>query len=92
MVIQHSKQLLEQLTEIESRIKKYEEMMDALGIELDREKLLKLLIGQRDQAHWPNKKKQLEQVIYTEAETRFSASLNVKASSGRVTLEVRVAS
>jgi hypothetical protein len=44
MIIFHSTQLLEQLTEIEERIKDWERLMKDKGVELDREKLLTLLV------------------------------------------------
>lgn len=47
MVIQHSQALLEQLTEIEEKIQALEGVMEKLGIELDREKLLKIITGQK---------------------------------------------
>jgi hypothetical protein len=47
MVIRHSKLLLEQLSELENKIKLLESAMNELGIEMDREKLLRLMIGQK---------------------------------------------
>lgn len=47
MIIQNSQKLLEQLSEIEEKIKKLENMAEALGIELDQERILKLLIGRK---------------------------------------------
>jgi len=47
MIIQHSKQLLEQLSQIEEQIKNYENVMDKFGIEMDREKLLRLITSQK---------------------------------------------
>jgi ketopantoate reductase len=44
MIIIHSTKLLEQLTEIEERIKAWERLMEDKGVELDREKLLTLLV------------------------------------------------
>ena len=51
MIIYHSSMLLEHLSEIEEKIRKIELLADALGVEIDREKLLKILIGQRIKSH-----------------------------------------
>jgi len=47
MIILHSMKILEQLTEIESLIKKIENYMDENGIEADREKILEVLMASR---------------------------------------------
>ncbi len=47
MFIMHSLKILEQLTEIENYIKKVENYMDENGIEVDREKILEVLIASR---------------------------------------------
>ena len=47
MIILHSMKILEQLTEIESLIKKIENYMDKNGIEADREKILEVLMASR---------------------------------------------
>lgn len=47
MIILHSLKILEQLTEIESLIKKIESYMDEKGIEADREKILEVLVASR---------------------------------------------
>lgn len=47
MIILHSMKILEQLTEIENTIKKVENYMDENGIEIDREKILEVLIASR---------------------------------------------
>lgn len=47
MIIQHSNQILEQLTEIENFIKRIEHLMDENGIKSDREKILEALISSR---------------------------------------------
>jgi hypothetical protein len=43
MIINNSIKLLEQLSDLEEKIQKYEKLMDALGIEFDREKLLMII-------------------------------------------------
>lgn len=45
MIIIHSKKLLEQLSEIEEQIKTWETILDSSGIEIDRERLLSLIIA-----------------------------------------------
>ena len=47
MIIYNSIQLLEQLSEIEVKIQKIEKVMDDLGIELDKEKILMIITGQQ---------------------------------------------
>lgn len=47
MVIHHSNQLLEELTEIEEKIQFFERLMDELKIECDREGLIKSLLAKR---------------------------------------------
>lgn len=44
MIIIHSKKLLEQLSEIEEQIKNWETILDSSGIEIDRDRLLSLII------------------------------------------------
>lgn len=44
MIIIHSKKLLEQLSEIEEQIKTWETFLDTSGIEMDRDRLLSLII------------------------------------------------
>ncbi len=47
MVIRHSNQLLEQLTELEETIQLLEKLMDNLGINGEREDLIKKLLTRR---------------------------------------------
>jgi hypothetical protein len=47
MVIHHSKQLLEELSEVEEKIQLIERIMDELNIECDREGLIKSLLAKR---------------------------------------------
>lgn len=47
MIIHYSQKLLEQLSDIEDKIRKLETAAVALGIELDQEKILKLIIGRK---------------------------------------------
>ncbi len=47
MIIQHSMKLLEQLSEIEAMIKKFESYMEQNQIEVDRDKILEALIASR---------------------------------------------
>jgi tetrahydromethanopterin S-methyltransferase subunit B len=47
MVIHHSKQLLEELSEVEEKIQHLERLMDELKIECDREGLIKSLLAKR---------------------------------------------
>ncbi len=47
MIIQNSLRLLEQLTELETKIQKIESVMDQLGITEDREKILKLILDKK---------------------------------------------
>lgn len=47
MIIQNSISLLEQLSEIEDKIRKIEQTMESMGIEVDQERLIKILCGQR---------------------------------------------
>lgn len=49
MIIRNSKKLLEQLSDIEERIRKVEKVMRDLGIECEQEKILKALAGQKVQ-------------------------------------------
>lgn len=48
MIIRHSKKILEQLSEIENLIQKFEDYMDSSGMEIDREKILLKLIKARE--------------------------------------------
>ena len=45
MIIQNSLRLLEQLTELETKIQKIEALMDQLGIIEDREKIIRLILS-----------------------------------------------
>ncbi len=45
MIIQNSLRLLEQLSELETKIQKIEALMDQLGILEDREKIIRLLLN-----------------------------------------------
>jgi hypothetical protein len=57
MIIRHSKKILEQLTEIESLIQKFETYMDRSEIDIDRESILLKLIKAREvQSTSPDKK------------------------------------
>lgn len=47
MIIRHSKSLLEQLSEVEDKIRELEKVMDEFGIEVDREKLINALLAKR---------------------------------------------
>ncbi len=47
MVIRHSNQLLEQLTEVEEKIKMIEQLMEELEVDCDREKLIKVILAKR---------------------------------------------
>ena len=47
MVIRNSLQLLEQISEVEERIKILEERIKALGVEVDRDKLIEALLTRR---------------------------------------------
>jgi hypothetical protein len=47
MVIHHSNQLLEELSEVEKKIQLLERLMDELKIECDREGLIKSLLAKR---------------------------------------------
>jgi hypothetical protein len=47
MVIRHSKQLLEQLSEVEEKIQVIEQLMEHLNIDCDREKLIKTLLAKK---------------------------------------------
>lgn len=48
MIIRHSMKILEQLTEIEKIIQKLERKMDELGIDMEKEKLLKEILENRN--------------------------------------------
>jgi ribosome assembly protein YihI (activator of Der GTPase) len=45
MIIQNSLRLLEQLSELELKIQKIEALMDELGINEDREKIIRLILS-----------------------------------------------
>jgi hypothetical protein len=45
MIIQNSLRLLEQLSELEVKIQKIEALMDELGINEDREKIIRLILN-----------------------------------------------
>ena len=47
MVIRNSLQLLEQISEVEEKIKILEERIKALGVEVDREKLIEAILTRR---------------------------------------------
>ena len=49
MVIRHSSQLLEQLSEVEEKIKLLERVMAELQIDCDQEKLVKVLLARKFQ-------------------------------------------
>lgn len=56
MIIRHSLQLLEHLTELEAKIQNWEKLMEELGVEFDREKLLRMIVsGQKAQGLLPKK-------------------------------------
>jgi hypothetical protein len=48
MIIRHSKQILEQLSEIENYIHKIESYIDECGLDVDREKLLMKLLKNQE--------------------------------------------
>ncbi|MFY7994029.1 MAG: hypothetical protein ACOVP4_12095 [Bacteriovoracaceae bacterium] len=45
MIIQNSLRLLEQLSELETKIQKIEALMDQLGIVEDRDKIIRLILS-----------------------------------------------
>lgn len=47
MVIRHSNQLLEQLTEVEEKIQLIERLVDELNIDCDKEKLIRTLLARK---------------------------------------------
>jgi hypothetical protein len=47
MIIRHSKQLLEHLSEVEERIQYVEHLMEGLNIDCDNEALLKTLLAKK---------------------------------------------
>lgn len=47
MVIRNSLQLLEQITDVEEKIRILEERMEALGIDVDREKLIEAILTRK---------------------------------------------
>ena len=47
MVIRHSNQLLEQLSEVEEKIRLVERLMEELELECDREKLIRIILAKR---------------------------------------------
>ena len=47
MVIHHSNQLLEHLSEVEEKIKLIEHLMEKLNIDCDKEKLIKTLLAKK---------------------------------------------
>lgn len=47
MVIQHAGQWLHQLAQLEQTIREWELLMEKLGVELEREEYLRLLIGRK---------------------------------------------
>ena len=47
MVIRHSNQLLEKLSEVEERIKLIEQMMEQYGVDCDQEQLLRALLAKK---------------------------------------------
>ena len=49
MVIRHSLLLLEQLSDVEEKIKRLETMMREMGVDCDQEKLLKALLARKFQ-------------------------------------------
>lgn len=48
MIIQNSQRLLEQLTDLEKKIQKIEVLMDKLGIQEDREKIIRMILSRRE--------------------------------------------
>lgn len=48
MVIRDSLQVLEQISDVEKKIRTVEKMMDDLGIKIDREKLIKAILTRRN--------------------------------------------
>lgn len=47
MVIRHSNQLLEQLTEVEEKIQAIEKLMEELGLDCDKERLIRTLLARK---------------------------------------------
>jgi hypothetical protein len=47
MVIRHSNQLLEQLSDVEEKIQMIERLMDEMHIEFDRETLIRTLLAKK---------------------------------------------
>ena len=47
MVIRHSKQLLEHISEVEEKMQVIEQLMEHLNIDCDREKLMKTLLAKK---------------------------------------------
>lgn len=47
MVIRHSNQLLEQLTEVEEKIQLIERLLEELNIDCDKEKLIRTLLARK---------------------------------------------
>ena len=48
MVIRNSLRLLEHISEVEEKIKQLETMIEILGVDVDREKLIEMLLARRD--------------------------------------------
>jgi hypothetical protein len=47
MVIRHSNQLLEQLSEVEEKIQAIEKLLEELGLDCDKEKLIRTLLARK---------------------------------------------
>ena len=47
MVIRHSNQLLEQLTEVEEKIQAIEKLLEEMGLDCDKEKLIRTLLARK---------------------------------------------
>ncbi len=61
MIIRHSESILKQLSELETRIQKFERLMEELGIDCDRENILQVIIaGNGANAPRPANRKKLE--------------------------------
>lgn len=50
MIIRHSYQLLENIAEIESKIQSVEKLLENLGVEIDREEVLLMIINRKKES------------------------------------------
>lgn len=57
MIIRHSTILLEQITEIEKEISKLEYLMEKMGVDCDRDKMLEVIVNcQKLKSSWQSQK------------------------------------